>query len=269
MAASNLLFGVLLVAASFASNADAAEVPYDEKTALAISQAAVGREISNHSLTDRTGQPLDLAELRGRPLIVSLIYTSCYHVCPMLTQHLEEVVEVAREALGEQSFNVLTVGFDTAVDTPPRMNLYAQERGIHLPGWYFASSDEATITRLASDLGFIYFASPKGFDHMAQTTVLSADGRVYAQVYGQDFEAPLLVEPLKQLVLGTQPESGTVHAWLGKVRLLCTIYDPTSGRYKFDYSIIVSLFVGLICLGSVAAFIVHAWRGSKPSGPAF
>ena len=267
MAPRNIILGVFLAAAHL-HGAHATGVQYDEQTALATSQAAIGREIGNYSLTDRTGRELSVTDLRGKPVIISLIYTSCYHVCPMLTQHLEEVVEVAGEVLGEESFTVLTVGFDAAIDTPSRMSSYARERGIDLDGWYFASGDEASIRSLTDDLGFTFFASPKGFDHMAQTTVLSADGKVYRQIYGQDFEPPMLVEPLKALVLGTK-ESGTVHAWLGKVRLFCTIYDPTTGRYKFDYSIIVSLFVGLLCLGSVAVFIVHAWRGGKPSGPAY
>ena len=63
-------------------------------------------------------------------------------------------------------------------------------------GWTFASADAATIERLARDAGFTYFASPKGFDHITQTTIIDAAGRVMLQVYGEDFAPPLVVEPL-------------------------------------------------------------------------
>lgn len=240
---------------------------YDEKAALALSQAALGRSIPDYRFVDTRSQVIDLAGFRGRPLVVSLIYTSCYHICPMLTQHIAGVVEVAHDALGEDSFSVLTVGFDAANDTTDRMRIYAAERGIQLPGWHFASADAATIEALTQDLGFSFYASPKGFDHIAQTTVLDRDGRVYRQVYGQKFDTPALVEPLKQLVFGRHADSGGISGWLDGVKLFCTVYDPRTGRYIFDYSIFVSIFVGLMCLGAVAVFIIKAWRESRPSGP--
>ena len=46
---------------------------------------------------------------------------------------------------------------------------------------------------------------PRGFDHLAQTTVIDAHGRIYRQVYGDAFAVPALVEPLKDLALGSRP----------------------------------------------------------------
>jgi protein SCO1/2 len=140
------------------------------------------------------------------------------------------------------------------------MASFARERAIDLPGWYFASADAATIDAFSRELGFVFFPSAAGFDHLAQTTVLDADGRVYTQVYGQSFDPPSLVEPLKQLVFGTHADARSLSGWVSGVRLFCTVYDPASGRYRFDYSIFIALGVGLLCLGAVAVFIVRAWR---------
>ena len=93
---------------------------FDEAQALKISQAALGRALSNHQLRDRYGRMLTLHQLRSRPLVISMIYTSCYHTCPMLTRHLAAVVDTARAALGN-SFAVATIGFDSTQDTPARM----------------------------------------------------------------------------------------------------------------------------------------------------
>ncbi|MEN8132127.1 MAG: SCO family protein, partial [Pseudomonadota bacterium] len=197
--------------------------------------------------------------------VISLIYTSCYHICPMITKQLERVVEIAADALGEGSFSVATIGFDTQADTPQRMRSYARERGIDASNWWFLSTDAATIEALSSELGFIFFSSPKGFDHLAQTTILDAQGRVYRQVYGELLNSPNFVEPLKELVWGLEADPATLSGWLKGVRLFCTIYDPSTGRYRFDYSIFIALAVGIISLGSVAVFIVRAWRQSRPS----
>lgn len=242
--------------------------PFDDARALAYSQAALGREVGDHRFVDRNGQPLGLQQLRGRPLVVSLIYTSCYHTCPSLSLHLARVLEVAREALGEDSFAVATIGFDAASDTPERMRSYASTRGLNDPQWRFLSSDAATINALSQDLGFLFFPSPKGFDHLAQTTVLDAEGRIYRQVYGENFSTPALVEPLKQLVFGRPTEGGVLTEWVSRVRLFCTIYDPSSGRYRFDNSLFIAIGVGLLCLGAVAVFLVRAWGQSRPGKPA-
>lgn len=231
--------------------------------ALRSSQAAIGRTVQGVRLTTSDGAPLTFEELRGRPVVLSLVYTSCYHVCSGLTLRLRETVKVARQALGGDSFTVVTVGFDTPNDTPERMRAYARERGALQPGWYFASTDPGGIERLSASVGFTYFPSPKGFDHITQTTILDAGGRVVTQVYGEDFGPPLVVEPLKKLVWGQNLDRGSVEGVLNTVKLLCTIYDPTSGRYRFDYSLIVNIVAGGLALGLVLAGILAAMRNVK------
>jgi protein SCO1/2 len=235
----------------------------DEAAALKFSQSALGNNIGDHRFTSSTGEDKNLAQFLGKPLLISLIYTSCYHTCPILTKHLADVVRIARDALGDDSFSVLTVGFDTAVDSPERMRIFAKERGIDMPIWSFLSTDQATIEALSSELGFIYFRSPKGFDHLAQITLLDTEGRVYRQIYGENFEPPVLVEPLKDLVFGKHNESDLLNGWINNIRLFCTIYDPTRNRYRFDYSIFIAIGISIIALGATAIFVVRAWRQHK------
>ncbi len=235
----------------------------DQAEALRASQAAIGRTLGGFRFTTSDGAPLELEQLRGRPVVLSLVYTSCYHVCSGLTLRLRETVAVAREALGPQSFSVVTVGFDAANDTPERMRIYARERGVTTPGWYFASADAATVDGLVRAVGFTYVASPKGYDHITQTTILDASGRIVLQVYGEDFAPPLVVEPLKKLVWGGELDRRSLDGLLRTVRLVCTIYDPTSGRYRFDYSLIVNIVAGTLALGIAAAGIIAAMRNVR------
>ncbi len=236
---------------------------FDADQALAASRATLGVRLGRHRFTTRDGREVSLRALAaGRPLVLSLIYTGCYHVCSVSTRHLGGAVRVAREALGD-TFAVATVGFDSAADTPARMRAYARRQGVaDVLDWAFLSGDAANIAALVKDVGFSYFRSPKGFDHLVQTTVVDAEGRVYRQIYGDAFQPPALVEPLKELVFGraVDASAGSVEAWTNRLLLFCTLYDPASGRYRFDYSIFVGIGVGILVLGSLGGFLVRAWN---------
>jgi protein SCO1/2 len=195
---------------------------------------------------------------------VSMIYTSCHHVCPTITRNLARNVEVAREALGEDAFSVVTIGFDWQVDSPERMRQFAAGQGVDdVEGWYFLAADAATIDALSENLGFLFFPSAKGFDHLVQTTIVGRDGTIYRQLYGVDIDTQVLVEPLKELVFDAPRSAGLIEHWVSTFKLFCTVYDPNSDRYRFDYSILTTIVVGLLCLGAIATFIVREWRGAR------
>ncbi|MDZ7840546.1 MAG: SCO family protein [Gammaproteobacteria bacterium] len=233
---------------------------FDEKSALGQSRAAVGTQLSDHSLLTAAGERITLSSYRGKPLLISLIYTSCHHTCPMMTSQLALAVDAARKALGADSFNVLSIGFDTRNDTPDRMARFAAERGIDNSRWTFAAADPATVEALTRELGFTYFSSPRGFDHLAQTSVIDADGVVHQQIYGESIPQPAIVAPLKQLLWDLEADPTTLSGWVKGVKLFCTVYDPKTGLYEFDYSIFIGIFIGVLALGSAAVFVIRAWR---------
>jgi len=259
----NPLKSIIFATLACLAAADASTREYNRDDALETSQAAIGRTLGGHVLRDVDGQSFDLASLRGKPLVISMIYTSCHHVCPTITKNLATAVDIAREALGAESFAVVTIGFDWAVDTPDRMRLYASERRIDVPGWHFLAGDAGSIGTLSEDLGFQFFPSPKGFDHLTQTTIVDAEGVIYRHVYGVDIEPQPFVEPLKELVFDTPRDAGLVDHWVDTFLLFCTVYDPNSGRYRFDYSIAMTIFVGILCLGAIATFIAREWRQAR------
>jgi protein SCO1/2 len=237
---------------------------YDRASALDISQGAIGRQLADYTLRDTAGQPFAISELRGKPLVVSMIYTSCHHVCPTITRNLRGKIEIAQEALGEDAFNVVTVGFDWRVDTPERMREFESRLGIDDVGnWHFLATEAGVVDELSDNLGFLFYPSAKGFDHLAQATVVDADGKIYRQVYGVDVETTAIVEPLKELVFNTPRSAGFVEHWVSTFKLFCTVYDPNSDRYRFDYSIFTAIFVGLLSLGLIAAFIIREWQRAR------
>lgn len=244
---------------------ESAAVSFDESEAFEFSQSAIGRRIGDHRFTDGSGRSVTLADYAGRPMIVSFIYTSCHHTCPLITRRLMRAVDAARAVFGANGFQVLTVGFDAGVDSPERMRAFARQHRIDDAGWAFLSADEGTITAFAAELGFIFFPTPKGFDHLAQTSIIDGEGRVYRQIYGEELEPPDIIEPLKELTFGQRAGKSLLSDWVDGIRLFCTVYDPASGRYRFDYSVIVTAITGIISLGAVAIFLIHGWRQHRAS----
>lgn len=240
----------------------------DDASVLEASQHAVGGMVGDRVLRDGAGASVSLDTFRGRPLVVNLVYTSCYGSCSFLTRRLAQAVAVARDAVGADSFNVITVGFDAPADSAERMADYARKQRIGDAHWQVLNTDPETARALARDLGFTFVASPRGFDHVSQVSVVDASGRVYRQIYGEGFPTPALVEPLKELVWGTAASAVTVGGWLSGLKLLCTVYDPSTDRYRFDYSVFVGAFVGLLCLGALAVFLVRSWSDSSRHRPA-
>ncbi|MGB8274282.1 MAG: SCO family protein [Alphaproteobacteria bacterium] len=238
--------------------------PYDEDAALAVSQKAVGRTVGDYAFRDVDGTTVRLADFRGKPLVVNLVYTGCSQACPLIVQTLYRAVKSGLEGLGDDSFHVVTIGFDARADTPERMRAFARKQGVALANWRFLSADTATVDALSRDVGFVFFPSPKGFDHLAQTTVVDENGVVYRQIYGADFPPPTLIEPLKDLVFGRKAGLIDITGVVNRIKLFCTLYDPASGRYRFDYSVFVGIVVGALSLLGVATVLVRGWLNSRP-----
>ena len=248
----------LVALATGSAGAETAKL--DAEIAFEESQAAIGNQTGAHLLRDHRGRPLALAELRGKPLVISLIYTSCATVCPIVTDHLRDQVAEARRVLGDGRFNVLTFGFDASGDRPGQLAGFSGTHGLsNIEDWYIASADEATTEALLRDLGFSFRAAAGGFAHVTQTTVLDAEGRVYRQLYGESFPLPMLLEPLKDLTLGRVTRSIAPADLWDRLTFLCTVYNPLTGAYRFDYGILFGIFFGGVSLILMAWVILRLW----------
>jgi protein SCO1/2 len=245
---------VLLLFAAFAAQA------FDEKLALKESQAAIGRAVGDYALRDSEGRTVRLSELRGKPLVVNFVYTGCFQVCPATTQFLAGAIKEAERTLGPGAFRVATIGFNLPFDTPQAMKAFARKNGVASPNWLFLTPDAETLPALISDFGFRYEATSAGFDHLLQVSIVDQGGRIYRQVYGDSFEAPLFVGPLLQLAQNAPVASGSVQAFLEQVKLLCTVYDPSAGRYRLNYVVIIELLIGASVMIGGIGFVALEWR---------
>lgn len=235
-----------------------------EEAAVQFSQGVIGRQLRDAEFTDHNGNKVRLSDFKGKPLIVSFIYTQCANVCPTITTSMTHAIDEARRIFGSDKFEVLTIGFDTQYDTPKRLKSFANREGAGDDNWRFLSGDLISIAQASDDLGFMFFRSPKGFDHLAQVTVIDEKQVVYRQVYGEKFDIPHVIEPLKEIIFNTQKPYFTPEGFWKRLQLFCTTYNVQADKYKFDYSIFVSMFAGATVM-AVPLWVVFgaAWRRRK------
>lgn len=262
-----LAFGALCVGAAPAL-ADAPESASPSRTPdyrqiIATSQAAIGRPLADIRMRDSNGKEVRFSDYQGRPLLISLVYTGCFQACPVATQFLAEAVREARRALGDDRFTVVSIGFNQPFDSPSAMATFKRQNRIVEPGWHFLSPDPAQVDALTANLGFVYEATPKGFDHVTQVTIVDAEGVIYRQVYGENFDLPMLVQPLKELLSGQASREVTLENVWDKVILYCTVYDPQTGVYRVNYSLFFEIFAGVTTLGGIAWFAIRELRRSR------
>ena len=135
----------------------------------------------NVQLTNQDGQVQALAARRGRPQLVTMFYTTCTMVCPMII----DTIKMTRKALDEpmrDQLDVLAVSFDPVRDDVTTLRKYANTRKLDTKHWTLARTEPQTVLQLAALLGVQYRQLPDGeFNHSSTLILLDADGRIAAR----------------------------------------------------------------------------------------
>jgi protein SCO1/2 len=256
----------LLTLLLLAAPAAAQGVPsLDEGQAIRDSQAVIGSVPPDFRLLDGREKPVNLADFRGKPLLVSFIYTGCFTICPAQTQALHDAVRGLDRMLGPHQFNVVSIGFNQPIDSPLAMRAFAAQQRVNYPNWAFLSPSAKDVQALTAAYGFSYVRTPAGFDHVLGVTVLDAEGRVHSQVYGDRLTTEALGVPLRRLLL-TAPVTGGVPdlgSLIDRVRILCTVYDADTGRYRYDWKLIFEIIGGLGFFTTMAVYLLREWRTQR------
>ena len=258
-----LLAAAVLVCAGQAW-AEPTPVNLDQAAALRASQAVIGNSVGDFTLLDREGKPVRLSQYRGKPLLVSFIYTGCFQVCPLTTRSLQNAVEAGRRVFGTSQFNVISIGFNQPVDSPQAMKAFARQHRIDAPNWDFLSPPAAVVAALTRDFGFSYLATPAGFDHVLQATLLDAEGRIYRQLYGDQLNAASIGEPLAQLLRNAPaPQQFRLDELIDRVRVLCTEFDPLTGKVRYKYGLLLEIAGGVTFALTMLWFFLAEWRARR------
>lgn len=132
-------------------------------------------------LETHRGDKMPLASLQGRPVIITMFYGSCPHVCPMLISTVQQLEKQLPENLRD-GLRVAMVSVDPRRDTPEHLREIALRRGVESERWILARTSAEGTRPLAAVLGIQYKTLPDGeFNHTSVLVLLDADGRELAR----------------------------------------------------------------------------------------
>jgi protein SCO1/2 len=98
------------------------------------------------TLTERSGKPVTLADLRGKIWIADFIYTTCPGPCPILSGRFSELQKAVAFA---PDVRLVSISSDPENDTPEVLRAYA-DRFHATDRWLFLTGNKTQIHALAN-----------------------------------------------------------------------------------------------------------------------
>jgi protein SCO1/2 len=152
------------------------------------------------TLTSQERAPVALADLRGKVVALTFIYTACPDICPMLTQKMVDVQEALGADFGKKVAFV-SISLDPQRDTPDVLKDYAQFWGARLDGWSFLTGSPEAVRDVTRRYGVFFSKKEDGsVDHTQLTTVIDAEGEMRVQYLGVRFDPEEFRHDLLSLV---------------------------------------------------------------------
>lgn len=155
------------------------------------------------ALSNQDAKRLTLNDLRGKPVVLTFLYTNCTDVCPVLL-HVLTSAEQLLAADERDAVRFVGITVDPKRDTPQRLKAYMKERGLDSVRWQLLTGTLAEATRAASDYGVVVRPAPKGdFVHNSVFVVIDARGHERAEFHGMTTPPAAIADELRKLLKKT------------------------------------------------------------------
>jgi protein SCO1 len=208
---------------------------------------------------DEAGQPVNLRQYLGKPVILALVYYQCPSLCNLVLGGLLRSVKNLQMTAGAE-YDVVAVSFDPR-ETPElaaaKKQTYVKNYGRAgaEAGWHFLTGPESSSKALADAAGFRYAYDPlsKQYAHASAIIILTPEGRVARYFYGIDY-------PVRDVRLGlVEASNNRIGTAVDQVLLFCFHYDAANGKYGL---MIVNILraAGILTAGALFTFMIVMFR---------
>jgi protein SCO1/2 len=200
--------------------------------------------------TDEQGRPVQLGNyFSTKPVILVMGYYRCPMLCTIVQNGLVECLADIRATVGPD-YQVIYVSINPndsreLAAGKKRATLKRYGRSESASGWHFLTGSEASITNVASTIGFnfAYDAASHEYAHPSGFVVLTPEGRISRYFLGVSFSAREVYSALQ--TAGNR----TIGQKIQELVLLCFHYRPVTGRYGATVLIITRVLGAATVLG--------------------
>lgn len=147
-------------------------------------------------LTNQYGKPVALESLKGKPLLVSFIHTSCKGVCELMTAKMKAVAS----DLGANGTKVTMVSISTDPDGdgPAQLMAYAKKENIADDGFVLLTGKPAAIKRVLALYRVNQDEGDNEMTHVFDLFLLAPDGRQVRHYHGLNIKAAKVAGDIQQ-----------------------------------------------------------------------
>ena len=125
---------------------------------------------------DQSEEITGLDRYKGQPVLVTMFYASCPHVCPMLISTIRQLEsKLSPEELSE--LRVITISIDPERDVPALLLETMQRHSVDANRWSMVRPQAGDLRAIAGVFGVKYKQLPDGeFSHSTKIILLDRDG---------------------------------------------------------------------------------------------
>lgn len=146
------------------------------------------------------GKSIKLKQLKGKVLVVVMIYTTCQSACPRLVADMKNIAAQMPESKKEKIQYVL-VSIDPKNDTPEKLKAFAQINKMDADEWTFLQGNENSVREFANVLSVKYKEiEPMDFSHSNIISVFDTNGNLVHQQEGLGVDNKETIEAIKTQV---------------------------------------------------------------------
>jgi len=154
--------------------------------------------LTDAKLVDQNGNAVALTSLKGKPLVVDFIYTSCPGPCLMETAKLANVALRLGSDLGSK-VTIVSISVDPEHDGPKQLLDYSRQQGADQKGWYFLTGGPAEVDQALSGFKLSRQVEPDGsVGHLVDMMLIGSDGRLIHEYNGEVVKAQDIVDDVKK-----------------------------------------------------------------------
>jgi protein SCO1/2 len=154
----------------------------------------IGEHVPDFSLIDQNSQSVSLASFTGKVVGITFMYTHCPlpNYCFRLSNNFGIVRKRFADQLGRDLI-LLNISFDPVHDQPDVLAQYARHwNAAGVPGWYFLTGPVMEVQKVCHEFGMNFWQDEGLITHALHTVILDRQGRVVANLEGNEFTAKQL-----------------------------------------------------------------------------
>lgn len=162
---------------------------------------AIGQRVPDFMLTDSAGQHVKLSSFAGKVVAMNFVYTRCAlpQFCLRMTNTFAVLQKRFSSVLGREA-QLLTITFDPERDTPEVLAAYAKQWNADPRGWRFLTGTVSEVRRVSEFFSVEAFPDEGLLNHTVRTVVVGRDGRLLANIEGNQFTPEQLGDLLRSVL---------------------------------------------------------------------